>query len=459
MNKKLEKIWAKLQEPPIIELAKGTNIYDWGGKNIYPQDFLQVVDRSGVADAALKSLASYIQGEGLINVGEDSIWVDSFIKKMTPLLPKMAADRANWEAIAVHCQFNMAGDIIEATPMRSANLRRSKRDKAGESEYYFHCENWVKAKKPQFDANGQPVQSDLVPIEEQIFKYPAFTGSRDKTLALIAAYREMGVDYPGEILWLFSEGRLQSIYPEHTLTSADNAVYMDGEIDAFSVDQIDNNFVPSGVLSVVGNLDGTVPGTEKRDQQGNIIQPGKTAKAALNEQLKEKNERGRKGGVVVLTAKDGQNMPQFAPFNAQSRDTMYQATHERAMQKIMRTLRVPQLIFGDMSSGGLGSTKQIVDAIGLLNDRCLPDQKAIVEVVTMLASRWMDAPTMPIELAISQKFPISYIPDWFQQERLTNDEVRDLYGYEPLAPEQALPEQTQQTAFAKFLAWMKGGNQ
>lgn len=150
-------------------------------------------------------------------------------------------------------------------------------------------------------------------------------------------------------------------------------------------------------------------------------------------------------------------MPQLLPFNAQSRDTMYELTHERAMQKIMRTLRVPQLIFGDMSSGGLGSTKQIVDAIGLLNDRCLPDQRAIVEVITKLAKRWVDS-TGIIELAIAPKFPISYIPDWFQQQNLTTEEVRALYGYEALAPDQVLPAQTEQTAFAKLLAWMKGGS-
>lgn len=455
---KLEKIWAKLQEPPKIELAKGTNIYDWGLANRYPQEFLQVVDRSGIADAALKSLASYIEGEGLINTGGENPWLDSFLKQIQPLVPKMAADRANWESIAVHVQYNLAGDIIEATPIRSANCRRSKRDKSGFSDYVFVCENWLKAKKPNFDTKtGEPVQSDLVPIEEQIFKYPAFTGDREKTLALIASYNEMGVPYPGEILWTFTEGRTQSIYPEHTLTSADNAVYMDGEIDAFSVDQIDNNFVPNAVLAIVGNLDGTIPGTEKRDDQGNIVQPGKTAKAALTEQMQEKNARGRKGSIVFLTAKDKDSMPQLLPFNAQSRDSMYQLTHERAMQKIMRTLRVPQLIFGDMSSGGLGSTKQIVDAIGLLNDRCLPDQKAIVEVITKLAKRWVDS-TGVIEIAIAPKFPISYIPDWFQQERMTNDEVRALYGYEALAPDQVLPAQTEQTAFAKLLAWMKGGS-
>lgn len=454
---KLDKIWAKLQEPPKIELAKGTNIYDWGLANRYPQEFLQVVDRSGIADAALKSLASYIEGEGLINTGGENPWLDSFLKQIQPLVPKMAADRANWESIAVHVQYNLAGDIIEATPIRSANCRRSKRDKSGFSEYVYVCENWLKAKKPQFDAKGQPVQSDLVPIEEQIFKYPAFTGDREKTLALITSYNEMGVPYPGEILWTFTEGRTQSIYPEHTLTSADNAVYMDGEIDAFSVDQIDNNFVPNAVLAIVGNVDGTIPGTEKRDEQGNIVQPGKTFKAALTEQMQEKNARGRKGNIVFLTAKDKDSMPQLLPFNAQSRDSMYQLTHERAMQKIMRTLRVPQLIFGDMSSGGLGSTKQIVDAIGLLNDRCLPDQKAIVEVITKLAKRWVDS-TGVIEIAIAPKFPISYIPDWFQQERMTNDEVRALYGYEALAPDQVLPAQTEQTAFAKLLAWMKGGS-
>ena len=143
-----------------------------------------MVDRSGIADAALKSLASYIEGEGLINTGGENPWLDSFLKQIQPLVPKMAADRANWESIAVHVQYNLAGDIIEATPIRSANCRRSKRDKSGFSEYVYVCENWLKAKKPQFDGKGQPVQSDLVPIEDQIFKYPAFTDGSNFSIGL-----------------------------------------------------------------------------------------------------------------------------------------------------------------------------------------------------------------------------------------------------------------------------------
>lgn len=95
-------------------------IMKWGENNSFPQTLINLIEQSPCAKSAVSRTKKFYAGAGF--EGEDEIVNNQglTLKKVVSIL---AEDYAVFEAFAIHCNFNMLGQVTTINPMRIAELR------------------------------------------------------------------------------------------------------------------------------------------------------------------------------------------------------------------------------------------------------------------------------------------------------------------------------------------------
>ena len=95
-------------------------IMRWGLDNSFPQTLKNLIEQSPSAKPAASRTAKFYKGAGF--EGEDTI-VSPYGLTLKQVVSIIADDYSVFEAFAIHCNFNIKGQVTSMQPMRIAELR------------------------------------------------------------------------------------------------------------------------------------------------------------------------------------------------------------------------------------------------------------------------------------------------------------------------------------------------
>lgn len=396
-NIKVNKFKSKLYEfvnlfvPERIEL-KSKERYSYGIDDCLPQDIIKIIYESGTATSCVNKLSQFIEADGFVDETAANFKVN---KEQTAdeLLSMIAGQMPFFNGFSLYIKRSADGNVAEVEIVEFDKLRKKIN---GDLVY-----------------NKNMGSKDFKESENII--YPSFKGTQITTQQLaeqIAIYGNVG-----EVLYVYKKKVNQFIYPVPAWYSGVEDVKTDAELSKFDYETTVNGFLPSAILTIVGEVD-----DKTKDDKG------KTDQDYLDETLtsftggkKDKYGLSGRAKLAVLSAKTKEEVPVLQTFDIKSIMDAASGSTDRIARKVSRLFEMPPFLIGLESATGF-NTKILVDQIDLLNKSVNNYQRMISDTMKKLF------PTM--EWDISTFNPLSFIPDkvW---DKLTDDEIRNIAGFAP----------------------------
>lgn len=402
-------------KPPLASIKLNTkyNILDFGPANNFPQELIRAINSSPTARACTKSHSKFIAGDGFIFPESDpAFWAKVSNVLTSDLLQKSAYDYTYFEAIALHLVFNMNGELIRIKHVDTSTVRLGEPNDFGEITYCKISPDWENLTGKFADLN-KPVLYDLYdPIRTK------------ETLATLAQDAMAFKDWGGCILYArrYSPGQPYYITPSYSASL--NYIYTDGQIQDFHANNIDNAFMPSVLIYVPGELKGEVEDKETGE---------KVSKKTAFQRHMDKELLGAKNGgkPAYIYGKEG-SQPIITQFTANTNHELFITLSNLITESITRAFQIPQVLAGIKTSGQLGTSNEISNAIELYYNTVIKDDvnfiTSIYNDLVKLMPGYVEG-----EVTIANSKPFNYIDTAFKDD-FTLGERREASGYSPEMP-------------------------
>jgi hypothetical protein len=238
-----------LSEVTSVETVQDTavGIMKWGKVNAFPQTLKNLIEQSPSAKPAVKRVSQFYKGAGF--EGEDEV-VSLQGLTLKNVVSILADDYAYFEAFAIHCNFNLKGEVSSIMPMRIAELRFNEFDELNYSSQVGYHKN--------FGLNSEVVLNVRRPVTKNRVKwFDRYNPSR--ALEQIES-TDGGIDnYNGQILYFSETGH--SSYPVPPLQAPVNFVLADIENSILARKETSTGFISSYILKTM--MDADDPNLEK----------------------------------------------------------------------------------------------------------------------------------------------------------------------------------------------------
>ena len=202
-------------------------IMRWGLDNSYPQTLKNIVEQSPSAKPAVSRTAKFYKGQGF--EGEDTI-VSPYGLTLKKVVAIMAEDYAMFEAFALHCNYNIKGEVVGINPMRITDLRFNEFDELNFASKIGYHENFGLNSEVQRTITNMVSRNKIRwidrfnpdVVENQIMNL----GKDDSESEIAQLTKGIGM-YKGQILYHTETGH--SSYPISPLQAPINYVLSDVE--------------------------------------------------------------------------------------------------------------------------------------------------------------------------------------------------------------------------------------
>lgn len=392
--------FVNLYVPQLIEnKSKDLLLYD--KDNLFPNNLIRTLAESGTATSCVNKVDQFIQADGFLEESTSTFKVNP-TQTGDELLSLIAPCVATFQAFALYIKRTADGNFF--------------------SSEYIEFEKLRKRISGDFIFNKNLGTSEYKESEDVI--YPCFK-KRDLTKEELAIQIK-NYGNVGEIIYVYRKKVGQYTYPIPSYYSGVEDIKTDAELSKFEYETAINSFLPSSILTFIGEIDDKV----KDDK-------GKTDQDYVDDTLKEftgavKNSKGQSGRakMAVLSARTKEEVPVLQTFDMKSIMDAANGATDRIARKVARLFEVPPFLIGLESATGF-NTKILVDQIDIFNKTVNSWQRLISSTLKMLY------PTL--DWTITTFNPISYIPPEVFA-KLTDDEIRAIAGYQPI------PKDTTETA-------------
>jgi len=381
-----------LYVPQLIEnKSKDLLLYDTD--NLFPNNLIKILAESGTATACVNKVDQFIQADGFVDENTSKIQVNSE-QNADQLLSLISPCIATFQSFALYVT-------------RTADGKRN-------ATQYIDFEKLRKTISGNFIYNKNLGTKDFKEIDNII--YPAFKKLDMTTEELAIQVEQFG--NVGEIIYVYRRKVGQYTYPIPSYYSGIEDIKTDAELSKFEYEASVNSFMPSSILTIIGEVD-----DKTKDDKG------KTSQDYLDDTLKEftggvKDKKGMSGRMklAVLSAKTKEEVPVLQSFDVKAIMEAAGGATDRIARKVSRLFEVPPFLIGLESATGF-NTKILVDQIDLFNKTVNSWQRMISSTMEILYPG--------LDWTISTFNPISYV-DPKLLEVLTTDEIRAIAGYKPL---------------------------
>jgi hypothetical protein len=370
---------------PTFKDNKSKGFVEFGKNNDFPNQLLRLYEEHSEHAAIIGSKANYLFGEGFKTKDElQQPLLEQFLTKANryedwyDLNNRIKVDLELFNACYFQVITDLTGRPKEFYHLSYASCRVSK-----DKNTLFYKDNWLDK------------QEDFVTYEE-------YNPSSNR----------VGVFFTRFEYYKPTANTLESVYPLPQYIGCIKDISTDIDISTFN-----NNYVANGFSA--GTLITFFNGEPTADQKREI-------KRSL---LNTHSSPDKAGSIVINYAnKDGQ-AAQITALNVDDLDKKFEFTSKRALEKILRGHNVtnPEL-FGVKTEGQLGTRVSLKESYELMiNTYTKPRQgvwiKFYEDLITLVTG-------IKIPLEIKQLEPIGL--DLTNDPDLTQDERRELKGYEPL---------------------------
>jgi hypothetical protein len=396
----LNKIFGIFNRIAVIKENKATHTYE----NKFAGELIKACMDSGTARICIERRASYIYGDG---------FADENVAKMqankTETFNKFFASAAQYPALLKAVCFKVLVDNT-GNPYRIYNIPVDKVERSDKGTFLYNAtkntDNYDRNKDTYYDEYNP----NLTPTQrvEELKKELAHNKGKQK----------------GKFVYVFNKGIGQEYYAVPPAYSGLEDIKTDSELSSYELENLENGFLPSAILTLIGKLDDTV-----KDEK-----TGKTEADFLKDKLSAFTaKQGGRSKLLVLTADTKEGLPNLQQLDAGTILNGLDAITERVGRKVCRLFEVPPVLAGFQDASILGSNQTFKNSLVSLQHSVLKDQELITEALNMVYPE--------LDFTIKQLKLVDYIPDSVMA-KLTDEEIRELYGYTSI--EKATPSSQQQ---------------
>ena len=394
---------------PTVQEVRGRDWIEYGGpdewRNLYPQFLIDLYYSSSISAAIINSTAEMIAGEALIIEDEDDRDLDARIKlqnfmnrangneSLHEVIKKLAFDFKLQGGFALNIVWSKdRTQIAEIYHLDVSKLRCARPNEFGKTPGYYISADWSNTR------------------QNKPYYVPAFNAN-DRTSA-------NQIMYSG----LYSPDMNSYFTPDYV--SCNNWSLIDGRVSEFHLNNISNGFAGSFMISFANG----VPTAEERMQ--------------IEQSLTDKFTSQNNAGKFVLTFSDDKTRtPEVTPISTSDLDKQYLALQELLTSNILSRHRVTSktLMGIDTANGFSSNTDEIINAANFyLNTVIKPFQDHLVKQLRKIFQiNNMDMPVDFVQLKpITVQFDSKTI-----REVMTQDEIREELGLEPLGDEDTVEQE------------------
>jgi hypothetical protein len=406
-------------QPKSVEV----NGADWIGfgdgeyKNNYPQYIIDLYNNSATNSAIINATSAMIAGEDFIC--EDSKDLAQYVelKKFLAavngqesaheLFVKLAFDLKLQGAYAINVIWSKdKTKIAELHHIPVEQVRIGVPDQDGKVPCYYLCSDWTQYRKKEYAPKH------------------------------IAPFNMMDRSEGSQLLYSGLYSPAMELYHTPDYVASTNWIQIDNLTSDFHLNNITNGFSGSYFI----NFANGVPTREERVQ--------------IERQIAKKFTGANNAGKFVLTFSDDANSkPEIVPIAVSDADKQYTVLNELTIQNIMIGHRVTSpMLLGVKTEGQLGGRNELLQAYELyMNSVVKPFQNQLLKTFKKLLA--INGVTIPLSIKDVQPLNSMFDAETLK-EVLTQDEIREELGYEPLekneeavAEEQNLAEYTELDKF------------
>jgi hypothetical protein len=395
---------------PVIEEIRGKNYIEYGTeewRNLYPQFLIDLYYNSSTHAAIINATAEMIAGDNIVIDDEEEEQRDNLERlvklknfffhangkeTLHEVIKKISFDFKLQGAFALHLIWNKAKtEIVEIYHVPVERVRAGKPNAMGVVDTYYVSADW--------------------------------SNTRQNRPTKIAAFDMNDRTSPSQLLYTGLYSPNMDIYHTPDYIAANNWALVDQRVAEFHLNNISNGF--SGSYMV--NFSNGVPTQEERLQ--------------IERSLTDKFTSASNSGKFVLTFSDDKTRtPEIFPISVSNADKQYLALQELLVQNILTGHRVTSpMLMGIKSDTGLGNNAdELMNAADFyLNTVVMPFQTHIIKVlVKIFKINNMDLPVSFVQTKpITSKFTIEDM-----KSVMTQDEIREELGLEPLEQEEIVEE-------------------
>ncbi len=406
------KLYALNELPQVQPVTGQSELYKYGSNDFYPNELVNIINNSSSAKNCLRKLQSYIVGNGFANIGINTQSIDG--KRYIDLLAEIAYQVALFEAVAIRVVYG----------------KQSEKDENGNSlivdgEIVFKpiiiglevlsIEKLRKRKDGIIIYNPNRQYSDK-PSDRVLYK-PFESLTDAELLNFVDEQKGLQPHEKGMVLYAIMKQPQADIYPLPAWATNKEAVEAQGLIFKVLGGELKNGFMPSLVITVNG------------DPHQNTITEGQEEGESFPEQfkktIKENIGPDYAGRVAVFFQSNPEMKILFEQINSNA-NTEQLVNLSAAINEMVATIfNIPLSLANVATAGSLGSNQQMRLEIDWFNDSLSVYRQFIGSVFAQLFNigNWELSPKNPF-MAIDPALVAV----------LTPDEIRNLFGYEPLTP-------------------------
>lgn len=306
----------------------GKDFIVWGDNNAYPQFLWQCYLECATLQTIINSVVDYVVGDAVeSNVEKFKIAVNKNGDTIIDIVKKIATDYVIFGSFALQIIRNRIGEVQEIYWIDINKLRSDEKN-----EVFFYSDDWNKS------------YGRVKYITYPKYKY------EDTNIATSIFY------YKGHTT--------RSVYGIPMWSAAVKNVQIDREITNFHLNEINNNFMSSKLISF------------------NNGQPDDDLKVEIEKNLNDKfTGTGNAGRILISFSESKENAPEVLDLGSDDFDVRYSDLEKRNKEQLFISFRCTPLLVGMVSESNGFATQEYRDSYKLFNKTTVrPIQNAIVDV-------------------------------------------------------------------------------
>jgi len=399
MNKKEQNrfIFSALsyQDDIVIPEFKEDRFKEWvkyGDDNKFPEELLNVFNKSGIHNAIIESKTRMICGDGVIQNDEVefSDRTQQFIdhpnkyESLDDVLKKISMDYEIYGLAYLEIIWGKGHkQIAEINHIDASKIRWGKANDKNRVDMFWFSKDWNNYRKNQYQPIGIPIFNDETKDARQILPIIRYTPGLD-----YYSYP----DYIGGLKW----------------------IHIDTEIGNYHFNNLKNGLTPSVFFGF--------PVGETTDDERKTIE----------EKIKAKYTGTNNAGKFILSFYDaeGDSKPEVKVIEPSNSDKLYDLLNKTTLQQILIAHKITnENLVGISTPGKLGNSNELLNAYDVyFNTVIKPEQKKLIDTLNriFLINGFNEINILnnkPFDFNLSESALLNI---------LTPDELRDLIGYEPL---------------------------
>ena len=430
-----------------LNTLENTLIY--GEDDALPLRIAKTVNESPATMACLKTVSKYIKGASFSNPDLMKLKIDKNGTTLWQFHTMLCDMIPLFNGFAVNFKFDGTGKITNSYVLSFESVRLCKPDDSG----YISTVKY----NPYFGT--QEYKKDFT-TEYHIY---------DIQQALNQIQAE-GTDFKGQVYYYGRTSPVYRFYPVPDYWAAKNWIQIDGKIQEFHNQNLENGFFQSVLMNVIG--DPSQPSKNPKYQRTVTGDDGvkrkettKTVGQEFNEMMSEAFSGSSKAGTALaLWSGTHDTAVKIQPFQTNSNADLFSALQDLTTKNITIATQVPGILANISEGVNLGSGgSEIQKAVELMQSRVAEEQELLEQFYNEVLLPNLSTPiTTPVEIVnftpvsvpvqIEDKFWEVMDTDerrMFIKKNLPSVELKvvaPVPGQQPTQPNQPVPQEGQITA-------------